>query len=54
MNGFALRLVLKQRHKRTRKWPVVRVLPELGDDPRKIALSGTSTSKTARLPSMRT
>ena len=23
MNGFALRLVLKQRHKRTRKWPIV-------------------------------
>ena len=22
MNGFALRLVLKQRHKRTRKWPI--------------------------------
>ena len=22
-NGFALRLVLKQRHKRTRKWPIV-------------------------------
>ena len=21
--GFALRLVLKQRHKRTRKWPIV-------------------------------
>ena len=21
-NGFALRLVLKQRHKRTRKWPI--------------------------------
>ena len=24
MKGFALRLVLKQRHKRTRKWPIVR------------------------------
>ena len=24
MNGFALRLVLKQRHKRTRKWPIGR------------------------------
>ena len=23
MKGFALRLVLKQRHKRTRKWPIV-------------------------------
>ena len=22
MKGFALRLVLKQRHKRTRKWPI--------------------------------
>ena len=22
-NGFALRLALKQRHKRTRKWPIV-------------------------------
>ena len=25
MKGFALRLVLKQRHKRTRKWPIVLV-----------------------------
>ena len=25
MKGFALRLVLKQRHKRTRKWPILRV-----------------------------
>ena len=24
MKGFALRLVLKQRHKRTRKWPIAR------------------------------
>ena len=24
MKGFALRLVLKQRHKRTRKWPIVK------------------------------
>ena len=24
MKGFALRLVLKQRHKRTRKWPITR------------------------------
>ena len=24
MKGFALRLALKQRHKRTRKWPIVR------------------------------
>ena len=23
MKGFALRLALKQRHKRTRKWPIV-------------------------------
>ena len=23
MKGFALRLVLKQRHKRTREWPIV-------------------------------
>ena len=23
MNGFAFRLVLKQRHKRTRKWPIL-------------------------------
>ena len=23
MKGFALRLVLKQRHKRTRKWPII-------------------------------
>ena len=23
MKGFALRLVLKQRHERTRKWPIV-------------------------------
>ena len=22
MNGFALRLILKQRHKQTRKWPI--------------------------------
>ena len=31
MKGFALRLVLKQRHKRTRKWPIqffASVLPE--------------------------
>ena len=27
MKGFALRLVLKQRHKRTRKWPI----PSTGD-----------------------
>ena len=25
MKGFALRLVLKQRHKRTRKWPIYHV-----------------------------
>ena len=25
VKGFALRLVLKQRHKRTRKWPIVLV-----------------------------
>ena len=24
MKGFALGLVLKQRHKRTRKWPIIR------------------------------
>ena len=24
MKGFAVRLVLKQRHKRTRKWPIIR------------------------------
>ena len=24
VKGFALRLVLKQRHKRTRKWPIVK------------------------------
>ena len=23
MKGFALRLVLKQRHKRNRKWPII-------------------------------
>ena len=26
MKGFALRLVLKQKHRRTRKWPIVLVL----------------------------
>ena len=26
MKGFALRLVLKQRHKRTRKWPIERLI----------------------------
>ena len=26
-NGFALRLALKQRHKRTQKWPIVRFSP---------------------------
>ena len=25
MKGFALGLVLKQRHKRTRKWPIIRL-----------------------------
>ena len=24
MKGFAVRLILKQRHKRTRKWPIIR------------------------------
>ena len=32
MKGFALRLVLKQRHKRTRKWPIgVRFVPLVSD-----------------------
>ena len=26
MKGFALRLVLKKRHKRTRKWPIEQVI----------------------------
>ena len=30
MNGFALRLVLKQRHKRTRKWPINNMLTCVG------------------------
>ena len=29
MNGFALRLVLKQRHKRSRKWPISREIGNL-------------------------
>ena len=32
MKGFALRLALKQRHKRTRKWPI-----ELGKTPSSVA-----------------
>ena len=31
MKGFALRLVLKQRHKRTRKWPINIILDLLSD-----------------------
>ena len=29
MKGFALRLVLKKRHKRTRKWPIAQTVDEL-------------------------
>ena len=28
MKGFALRLVLKQRHARTRKWPILQISPD--------------------------
>ena len=30
VEGFALRLVLKQRHKRTQKWPIEELVP-IGD-----------------------
>ena len=29
MKGFALRFALKQRHKRTQKWPIIRFCPKL-------------------------
>ena len=43
MKGFALRLVLKQRHKRTRKWPIVVILP-LPTNLAKLARTGTGCS----------
>ena len=54
MNGFALRLVLKQRQKRTRKWPIVmssRIQPSAcprggGGGGRKLALISTMNSFT--------
>ena len=54
MKGFALRLVLKQRHKRTRKWPIlsISILPRCWTFPEvafKSAASGDENVSKSKL-----